>query len=133
MPLCFPGGDDQLSVEFRVARETQLLGVHAQPIALLDAGEHLEIVDNDLFVSSPDSSSTSRVASAGNSAGGRGRAELAFERGRQFLGLVADDVVEAVVPEAENLHELRLSFVPRLDQSPWSGRECPGCDRHRRG
>ena len=46
--------------------------------------------------------------------GDRCRAELASESGRQLLGLVADDVVEAVVPEAENLHQLRPSFALRL-------------------
>ena len=37
----------------------------------------------------------------------RGRAELALDRGGQLVGVAVDDVVEAVVPEAEDLHERR--------------------------
>ncbi len=99
-----------------IARKIQSFGVDAQLVALFDAREHLEIVDDDLFGEFAGLITEVDGGVRRQFPGDRCRAELASESGRQLLGLVADDVVETVVPEAENLHQLRLVVHVRLEQ-----------------
>ena len=80
--LCFPSGDDQLPVEFWIPRETQFLGVHTQPVALLDAGENFEVVVDDLIRQLSGVVIDLEGGIRRQFAGSRGCTEMAAERGR---------------------------------------------------
>ncbi len=100
-------GKYQLAVEVGIQRNAERLGVPAQLASLRDAGEHLEARARHLFL-------LVRCASAEIDGGVRrevavhgGRSELAADRGSELFRVLADDVVEAVVPEAGDAHEGR--------------------------
>src|SRR5262249_26651209 len=119
-------GEDQSAVKSRIARKIERLGSHAQLKSLFDTGKDFEGAGYQLFLLfRTDVGITPGIMVfdlaflvleefAATRDGSR--AELAFDGRGQFVGLMADDFVEAVVPKARDLHELWLALTLRLEQ-----------------
>ncbi len=104
------GGRDQVAAEVRVGHGVQVVDdVGAQLRAVLDARQQLEVRDHQLVVP------VDFEAEVGRGVVERRLPELRREGVLELRGHVADDVLEAVVPEVLDVRELRvvLNQIPR--------------------